>query len=624
MSDNTAHQKLLKDSVLQKKFVEYVFVIFGAFLIAGIGYFIPALRYEVPSAEEQNKFINRFIPKTLPKENALIQPVYDAYLEQKIKDVLIPLLGEDAVRAVVRAELEIQKKKIIEETAVPSVQKKEANLMSAQTIRKTVTDVTKYNVKHLNAFVFMAPPVEEQYKRFFKEHKTDLLQTARMVIGYSFERGDTFQVIDFPETLPFAPVALKRIQYHQMIAVALITTTVLAVFLIALFRYMTKHRQKQIDFSFLKEKEADNMYCRQIIGSPDENLVLQVQNLCSQMPEIAVNALRNRLYDHSSFKAGQDSVFSPAQQAAVILLCLGNKGVRLMFKQMSEAEIKAFSHIMAKLGRVKAMEIHPILMRFCRQMMHPQDIAAPREQTKALLRANLTEERAQALIKELDKPVFGHSVWHKLNKATDSQISAFLAHEYPQTSAEILYHLSAEKAARVLKAFSIRSAAEILLRIGAFGEECSQSVFSSFGTEEEKSNSFSVGEMKAAAVLSLTEAVRRKKILEYISQTAPQAADMLSKRLITFDDFAFWSEDDLKCLLKQTDEETLIVALSHVSDTVKEAFVRVIDPKKWVVILQKTTQTPIESIQKIEEAQARMIQQAQLLIDTRKCKGKIL
>ena len=342
------------------------------------------------------------------------------------------------------------------------------------------------------------------------------------------------------------------------------------------------------------------------------------------MPEVAVNALRNRLYDHSSFKPGQDSAFSPAQQAAVILLCLGDKGVRLMFKQMSEAEIKAFSHIMAKLGRVKAMEIHPILMRFCRQMMHPQDIVAPLEQTKALLRANLTDERAQTLIKELDKPAFGHSVWNKLNKAADSQISAFLAHEYPQTSAEILYHLSAEKAARVLKAFSIRLAAEILLRISSFDEECFKTRVFSFISEEEKSNSVSAGETKAAAVLSLTEAVRRKKILEYISKTFPQAAYMLSKRLITFDDFAFWSEDDLKYLLKQTDEETLIVALSHVSDNVKEAFVRVIDPKKWVVILQKTKQTPIESIQKIEEAQARMIQQAQLLIDSQKCKGKIL
>ena len=612
---------------MQKKFVEYIFVIFGAFFIAGIGYFIPSFRYKIPSAEEQNKFINQFVEKSLPEKNVLIQPLYDAYLEQKIKDVLIPFLGEDAVRTVVRAELEIQKKKIIEETIASPKQANEttsSDSLLSQISRKTVTDVINYDVKHMNVFVFLAKSADEPRNRFFEQHKTELLQIVRYVVGYRSERGDVFQVIDFPETLPFAPVALKRVQYHQMIAVAFITTGVLVLFLIALFLYADKRRQKQIDFSFFKEKEADNPYRRQIIGSPEENLLIRVQSLCLQMPEVAVNALRNRLYDSSSFKAGQDSAFSPAQQAAVILLCLGDKGVRLMFKHMSEAEIKAFSHIMAKLGRVKAMEIHPILTRFCRQMMRPQDIVAPLEQTKALLRANLTEERAQTLIKELDKPVFGHSVWKKLNKVSDSQISAFLAHEYPQTSAEILYHLSAGKAARVLKAFSIRLAAEILLRISSFDEECLKSGIFSLSAVEDKSKPVSAGEMKAAAVLSLTETVRRQKILEYISKTAPQAAYTLSKRLITFDDFAFWSEDDLKCLLKQTDEETLIVALSHVSDTVKEAFVRVIDPKKWVVILQKTTQTPIESIQKIEEAQARMIQQAQLLIDTRKCKGKIL
>lgn len=611
---------------MQKKLIEYIFIIFGVFIIAGIGYFTPSLWYRIPSTAEQNKFIKQFVEKSLPKENPFIQPQYDAYLEKKMKDVLVPFLGEEAVQTVVRAELEIQKKKTVEKITLPSsTDLADKKGLAEQKSQKIVTQVTNYYVKQLNAFVFLAKTNDEQRNLFFKRNKSNLLKNAQIIVGYNPKRGDTFRVVNFPETLPFASIALQETQYRQIIAVALITVAVLSIGLFVFWLWLSKRCQKKMDFSPIRRKETDNMFCRQIIGDLEENLVTRVQTICTQMPEIAVNALRNRLYERSSFKGGaNDGAFSPAQQAAIVLLCLGNEGVRLMFKQMSEAEIKVFSHIMSGLGCVKAMDIHPILMRFYRQMLHPQDIVAPKEQTKALLRANLTKEQAQSLIKELDKPAFGQSLWEKLDKVPDSKISAFLAHEYPQTSAELLYRLPAEKVARVLKPISVRLAVEILLRISAFDEESFKSKIFAVAAVENKSNITSSGEMKAAAVLSLTETIRRKKLLTYMAQTAPQAAEMLSKHLITFDDFAFWSEADLKTLLKQIDDETLVVALSHASDSVKESFVRVIDPKKWVEILQKTTTAGIESIQKTEEAQTKMIQRAQLLIDTRKCKGKIL
>lgn len=627
MSENIRNQIWLRDCALSKKLVKYFFIVFGAFVVAGIGYFSPSLRYQVPSVAQQNKFIHQIVEKSLPKENTLLQSQYDSYLEKKIQAVFVPFLGEESVKAVVRAELEIQKKKTIEEKVTPPVSVDEVNenySLPDQTSRKIVTQVTKYHVKKLNAFVFFAETTDKQRNQFFQLKKNNLLKNVQMMIGYNPQRGDTFQVVDFPSALSFAPIAFQKIQYRQIIAVALITVAGLVMLVYACWLWLMRHYRKKMNFSLVRPKETNNMFRHQIIGDLEENLISRVQTVCVQMPEIAVNALRCRLYDHSSFKSNHDSLFSPAQQAAIILLCLGDQCVQLMFKQMSDAEIKTFLHIIAGLGSVKAIDIHPILMRFYRQMLHPQDIIPPQEQTKALLRANLTKERAQALIKELNKPVFGKSLWEKLNKVPDSKISAFLSHEYPQTSAELLYRLSTEKATRVLKPLSFRLAAEILLRISAFNNEDFQSPVFSFFSIDEKLKPVSSGEIKAAAILSLTEVIRRKKLLSYMVQTAPQTAEILSKRLITFDDFSFWSETDLKTLLKHIDEETLVAALSQAGDNVKEAFVRVIEPKKWVEILQKTTAFGIENIQKTEEAQAKIIQRAQLLIDTRKCKGKML
>lgn len=610
-----------------KKFIKYMVIAVGALLVTGIGYFAPSFFYKIPSSTEQNAFMQRFVNQFHSEKKGVFQPMYNAYLEKKVKDVLIPFLGEDSVQAVVRAELEVQRRKVAkEETSAFPLLNSNDKLNRADSA-KAENQITNYRVKRTDAFIFLARSTDEERNRLFQLKKNDLLRSVRIIIGSETQRGDVFQVMDFPSSFSFTFASSRKIQNERLIAVTLIMAAVLLLFLtVILPAFMNKHRFR-FKFSPFRHFETENIYRRQIVGTPEENLLSQVQTLCFQMPEIAAASLKSRLYDRPVFKSTTESNFSPAQQAAIILMCLGNQGVKLIFKQMNENEIKVFQHIISRLGQVKAIEIHPILIRFYRQLMHPQDVVIPKEQTKALIRVNVTEERVHGLIKEMEKPVFGKSIWEKLHKIPDNKISTFLAHEYPQTSAEILYHMATEKATQVLNAFSYRLAAVILLRISAFNYKIASSgnlLSAGNLNKQDETNSLTNGEIKAAAVLSLTEPARRKKILKHMAQTAPQAADNLSKHFVTFDDFALWRAADLRCLLKQTDEKTLIIALANASDNVKEVFARVIAPKKWIEILQKTISSPTDSVQKIEAAQMRMIHKAQLLVDTRKCKGKFL
>lgn len=617
---------------MQKQFIAKMVLglVFGSVVIAGIGYFTPALWQGSEPVKSRENFVRRFEEKMPSRHNYLIQPAYDSYLEQRVKDIIAPFLGEEYVRAVVHTELAIKHTTIEREKIIPekeAKQPKNASEEEAYIKQKTTTNVTSFDVKRTDSFVFLAQSPDKERNAFFKSKKQALMQSVQRVIGYNPERGDTFQVIDFPATLFFDPSVVISTQYKQIAALLLLSLAALAAFMGAFMLISSAKNRKYHRFAFAHNTGDENMYRNQIIGTPEENLIAQMRQLCFQMPEVAVNALRSKLYDASGYRASNEGAFSPAQQAAIVLLCLGDKGVRLCFKRMSDAEIKTISRIMAGLGSVKAMEIHPIVLKFCRQMRQPQDIIAPLAQTKAYIRNALSAERAAQLLKELEKPVVGKTVWEKLGKISESKIAAFLSREYPQTAAEILYCLATEKAALVIAALSARFAAETLLRMSAFchHEEIKPALFDfASGTPKapvtEKALS---GEAKAAAVLSLAPDETRKKILAQIRLFSPQGADGLLKQLITFDDFALWDEEDLSILLKYVDEKTLVTALSNASNATKEKFSRVITPRKWGKLLQDISRLPSGSVQQIDASQKAVIQIAHQLIDARKCKGKM-
>ena len=77
-------------------------------------------------------------------------------------------------------------------------------------------------------------------------------------------------------------------------------------------------------------------------------------------------------------------------------------------------------------------------------------------------------------------------------------------------------------------------------------------------------------------------------------------------------------------LIKHIDTKTLITALAHANNTTKEAFSKVIDPQKWANLLKQINTPQTKRLKDIEESQRAVIQIAQYLIDSQKCKGKLV
>lgn len=629
--------------IVSKKNVGQIFayIFIGLVFAVGIGYFAPSF-WVASEQQKTEEFIRSFEKKMPVREKSFIFPLTDAYMEQKIEAILSPFFGEDNVKAIVHNKFvmqqnQIEKEEILPETGVISQQiihettegKVVQDTKYIYSTQKTKTQFTSYDVQKSDVLVFVSPFLNKQLGDFFNTQRQNLLTMIKSVVGYSAERGDSFQFIQLPQAFPVGGLfGMYDTQIRQMIAVSLVCSSCVFVVLGLIVPWFLRSRKQR--FSFVFDPHDNNLYRNQITGNPEESLLLQAQTLSFKMPEVAVNILRKSLYQQQTtqqIRTGIETVFSPVQQSAIVLLCLGDKCVKFLFKRMTDVEVATFSHAMAGLGRVKAIEIQPILVRFCQEMNKPQDILEPVAQTQAIIKTALPAEKAVQLLRDLNISAIGTSVWDKLNNVSNDVLSSFLCQEYPQTVAEILYHLSAEKSSQILCTLPITFATDVIIRLSSLQYINPLKIKTLEHRLDEQINvlmntSTISGSQKAAALLSLLNSQYQAQLLKQIGQFSPQTADVLSKQLIAFDDFAFWSEKDLSVLLKHIDTKTLALALAHADSATKDAFSRVITPQKWTTLLKRMNELRMERIQDIDISQRAIIQIAQHLIDTHKCKGK--
>ena len=612
-------------------------VAIGIGLMAGMGYFVPSLCENGTTPADQDLFVRQIAKQRLSEMDFNGLPAYDAYLAQSLERAIELYVGEGNVRAVVRTDLSVRHqntfhKEIIADSGVvreEHIELKEDGASVKNTVfdystRTTHTKAVFYDVRKMSVLVFLTLS-ELPDDSFLKESK-NLQQLIQSAIGLDLSRGDVFQLIQMPRSVVQKGfLGSYDLQIRQIIAVALICITFIFLIIVGLIPYLMVKLGHLQPTSVSRPIETRDKYQYQIMGNLEENLSMKAQKLCRQMPEAAVNVLRNWLSEEMQ-NTRCDDLFSPAQKAAIVLLCLGEKNIKDLFKRMTDNEIFSLSRLMASLGQVKANDIQPILIAFYQSMSAPQDIRQTKPMVESLIRNTLPVDKANALLNDMKIVAKGKSVWTKMNQVPTKHLSSFLAGEYPQTAAVILYHLSTEKAADVLAEMDEQVGTKILIRLSALQYLNPDNVRVLEMNLEKQIDSLmeqprGMGEKKASAILSLLDCKTQNRYMTSMEQVSPQTAGILAKHVFGFDDLARWSGDDLRILLKHIDSKTLILALANAKDETKEAFSRVIVPQKWGSVLKKINHLPTGKIQDMDMSQRAVIQIAQQLIESKKCKG---
>lgn len=153
------------------------------------------------------------------------------------------------------------------------------------------------------------------------------------------------------------------------------------------------------------------------------------------------------------------------ENAAILLMSLGEEEASEVFKHLSPKEVQALGETIAKLKVIKRAQVETVLDKFDAVAETQSTLVTDTDEyVRAVLRKALGEDKANLL---LDRILQGSDVSsiESLKWMDAASVAELLRNEHPQIIAAILAHLDFDQTASVLKLFTERGRNEVLIRI---------------------------------------------------------------------------------------------------------------------------------------------------------------
>lgn len=266
------------------------------------------------------------------------------------------------------------------------------------------------------------------------------------------------------------------------------------------------------------------------------------------------------------------------RKAAILLIILGQEKASNIFKLLPESHIRQISYEIADIEYVEPEERNAVVKEFV-------EMAAAREYVldggidyaRELLNTSLGGQRAKEIIDMLSQMQQKERPFAIARKADTSQLGNMLLHEHPQTVALIMCYLQPDKAAAILSEFPLDLQTEIAERIGTISgtsptiikqiEKVMETKFSTIGDDDVESVG---GVPSLVEILNSVDRSTEKNILGVLEDRDPDLAFEVKSSLFVFEDIIGLDNTSIQRVLRDINNDDLILALKGVSDDVKE------------------------------------------------------
>jgi flagellar motor switch protein FliG len=268
---------------------------------------------------------------------------------------------------------------------------------------------------------------------------------------------------------------------------------------------------------------------------------------------------------------------TPSQvKAALVMLLLGEDTAGEVFKRLRNDDIRNLNRGMGELSGISEPEQQAILKEFydlC-QRGDPLLLESGEDYMKSLAQRSLGAEEGKRLLDDL-----GDENQMRLNalEPVDSRtLSNLVRKEHPQTIALIMAYIDSGKAAEVLAQLPVETQVEVCLRMASLDTVSPQTLrdVENALMSEMKGLVVSGGEetsgvVLVAEILNSIEKAHEERIFEQLMEIDPELAEEIRNNMFVFDDLVNLDDRGIQTLLKEIDNNTLLLALKTASETVK-------------------------------------------------------
>ncbi len=305
---------------------------------------------------------------------------------------------------------------------------------------------------------------------------------------------------------------------------------------------------------------------------------------------------------------------SGKQKAAILLISLGPDVASSVYKHLSEEEIEKLTLEISGVRKVESSAKEDVLDEFHNIAMAQDYISQGGiGYAKTVLEKALGEEQALAIINRLTSSLQVRP-FDFARKADAAQILNFIQNEHPQTIALILSYLDPEKAGQILSELPQNMQTDIARRIAVM-DSTSPEVISEVESILERKLSTTVthdytqtgGIETVVEVLNGVDRATEKTILDALGIEDPDLAEEIKKRMFVFEDIVTLDNRSIQRIIRECENEDLILALKISSEEVKEIVYRNMSARMVETIKEEMEFMGPVRLRDVEEAQSKIV-----------------
>ena len=308
----------------------------------------------------------------------------------------------------------------------------------------------------------------------------------------------------------------------------------------------------------------------------------------------------------------EDSNFTGAQKAAVLMLALGEEQSTRLFSMMHEDEIKEVSAAMSQLGSVRAEMVEQLCVEFGESMGGMGHLVGSYESTERLLQRALPRDRATQIMEEIRGPA-GRTMWDKLGNVHEAVLANYLKNEYPQTVAVVLSKVRPDHAARVLTLLPDSFSIEVVMRMLRM-ESVQKDVLAGvertlraeFMSNLARSTRRDAHEMMAEIFNNLDRA-SETRFVAALEERNRDSADRIKALMFTFDDLGRLSAVAVQGLLRAVEKDKLPLALKGASEGLRELFFKNLSERAAKMLRDDIESLGPVKLRDVDDAQAAIV-----------------
>jgi len=271
---------------------------------------------------------------------------------------------------------------------------------------------------------------------------------------------------------------------------------------------------------------------------------------------------------------------SGRQKAAILLLGLGDEVAPKVLEHFTEFELQQVSREISQLGNVPGEVTERIAREFVEAAGSKVMFYGGQDYLKNILKKTMGEEKTKNFLEKVGDSL-RQKPFSSLAHVDPRVIASFIQGEHPQTIALILAHLEPDKAAQILTLLPEGVQADVVLRIANLDsvpremiEEIENVLESELKTTGGIENSSLGGVTVVSELINSLDKNSEAAIMEVIEENDPDMADEIRKLMFTFDDLINVDDRGIQAILKEINNEDLLLALKTAPEEVKEKIFR--------------------------------------------------